>query len=88
MARSLGALSPRSISARATCPASEDVEMPIVVRLYERADLAGVISLCQQEGWPSFPADPDRAHRAMTAHGVTTVVAFGDEAVANVVGFA
>jgi len=64
------------------------VQVPVVVRLYERADLAGVISLCQKEGWTSFPADPDRAHRAMTAPGVTTVVAFGDEAEANVVGFA
>ena len=31
--------------------------------------------LCAQENWPSFPEDPARAHRALTAPGVTTVVA-------------
>lgn len=58
----------------------------VSIRIYQRADLAGVVGLCQQEGWPSFPADPERAHRAMTAAGVTTIVA--EEAGAGVVGFA
>jgi ribosomal protein S18 acetylase RimI-like enzyme len=53
--------------------------------LYERAHLGGVVALCQAEGWPSFPSDPERAHRAMTAAGVTTVVA---EATGAVIGFA
>jgi ribosomal protein S18 acetylase RimI-like enzyme len=38
--------------------------MAISIRIYERADLAGVIALCRQQGWPSFPADPERAHRS------------------------
>jgi predicted N-acetyltransferase YhbS len=47
--------------------------------------LAGVLKLCEAEGWPSFPADPARAVRALTAPGVVTVVAVeGGE----VVGFA
>jgi ribosomal protein S18 acetylase RimI-like enzyme len=54
-------------------------------RIYEREDLAGVVELCRAEGWPSFPADPQRAHRAMTAPGVTTVVAVDGSCV---VGFA
>jgi ribosomal protein S18 acetylase RimI-like enzyme len=52
---------------------------------YQRADLPGVIALCEAEGWPSFPADHERAHRVLTAPGVTTVVARDDE---RVVGFA
>jgi ribosomal protein S18 acetylase RimI-like enzyme len=62
--------------------------MAIGIRIYERADLAGVIALCRQQGWPLFPADPERAHRSMTAPGLTTVVAVDEEARAGVVGFA
>jgi ribosomal protein S18 acetylase RimI-like enzyme len=47
--------------------------------------LQGVIRLCEAEGWPSLPADPARAVRALTAPGVITVVAIDD---GEVVGFA
>ena len=47
--------------------------------------LAGVLRLCAAEGWPSFPDDPERATRVLTAPGVTTVVAFDN---GSVVGFA
>ena len=47
--------------------------------------LAGVLRLCVAEGWPSFPDDPARAIRVLTAPGVTTVVALDD---GSVVGFA
>lgn len=47
--------------------------------------LRGVLRLCEAEGWPSMPADPDQAVRALTAPGVLTVVAVADE---EVVGFA
>lgn len=40
--------------------------------------LPGILSLCEAEGWPSFPADPARAVRALTAPGVITVVAVED----------
>jgi ribosomal protein S18 acetylase RimI-like enzyme len=59
--------------------------MSVEVRPYRREDLEGVLKLCEAEGWPSFPADPPRAHRALTAPGVTSVVA---AAGAEVVGFA
>ena len=55
------------------------------VRRFRPDDLDGVIALCAAEGWPSFPEDPARALRALTAPGVTTVVA--DQA-GRVVGFA
>ncbi|WP_082469172.1 GNAT family N-acetyltransferase [Sciscionella sediminilitoris] len=47
--------------------------------------LEGVLRLCIAEEWPSFPADPERALRILTAPGVTTVVAVED---GNVLGFA
>lgn len=47
----------------------------ILLRPYARGDLPGVIELCEAEGWPSFAEDPERAHRALTAPGVVTVVA-------------
>jgi len=54
-------------------------------RRFLRSDLRGVLRLCEQENWPSFPEDPGRANRALTAPGVTTIVAVEGEAV---VGFA
>ena len=47
--------------------------------------LPGVLRLCRAEGWPSLPADPERAVRALTAPGVVAVVAVED---GEVVGFA
>jgi len=44
-------------------------------REYADADLPGIIALCVAEGWPSYPEDPARAHRALTAPGATAVVA-------------
>jgi ribosomal protein S18 acetylase RimI-like enzyme len=55
------------------------------VRLFRPEDLGAVVALCASEGWPSFPEDPARALRALTAPGVTTVVA---EHGGRVVGFA
>jgi predicted N-acetyltransferase YhbS len=55
------------------------------VRPYERQDLPGIIAICEAEGWPSLPADADRAHRILTNPGVTTFVAVDAGAV---VGFA
>lgn len=52
---------------------------------YARADLDGVVSLCNAEGWRSLAADPERAHRVLTAPGVTAVVARDGS---DVVGFA
>jgi len=56
-----------------------------IVRPFAAGDLSEVIELCAAEGWPSFPEDPARALRALTAPGVTTVVAVDQ---GGVVGFA
>ena len=53
------------------------------IRLFQSGDLDGVIALCAAEGWPSFPEDPARALRALTAPGVTTVVAADDGQIAG-----
>jgi len=55
------------------------------VRRFEPRDLDGVVALCAAEGWPSFPENPARALRALTAPGVTTIVADAD---GRVLGFA
>jgi len=53
---------------------------------YERGHLLGIVALCEAEGWPSFPADHERAHAVLTAPGVTAVVALDDDG--EVIGFA
>jgi GNAT superfamily N-acetyltransferase len=57
--------------------------MALQLRRYSFGDLQGVLRLCEREGWPTLPADPDRAHRALTAPGVTTVVAEEDGSLAG-----
>ncbi len=52
---------------------------------YQRAFLQGVIDICLEQGWQSYSSDIERTHRALTAQGVTTVVAV-DEGI--VCGFA
>ena len=54
------------------CPTSEPIS-------------TAVLGLCVAEGLASFPADPHRPHRVLTAPGVTAVVAHEG---ADVVGFA
>lgn len=49
-------------------------------------DLTGLLALCETQGWPSLPADRARARRALTAPGVTTLVARSADLA--VVGFA
>lgn len=55
------------------------------IRTYAPADLAGVLRLSALEHWPSLVEDPARAHRALTAPGVVTMVAVEADAV---IGFA
>jgi ribosomal protein S18 acetylase RimI-like enzyme len=57
----------------------------VKVERYKRQHLERVVRLCAEEEWPSFPADPERAHRVLTAPGVTGVVAIEG---ADVIGFA
>jgi ribosomal protein S18 acetylase RimI-like enzyme len=55
------------------------------IRRYAAADLPGVLRLCAIEHWPSLLEDEARAHRALTAPGVTTMVAIGN---GSLLGFA
>ncbi len=66
-----------------TANAKENAAIGLVVLSAEH--LPWVLRLCEAAGWPSFPADPARALRALTAPGVVTVVAVED---GEVVGFA
>jgi len=52
---------------------------------FDASHLDSVVALCAAEGWPSFPADPARAARALVAPGVTSVVASDG---GEVIGFA
>lgn len=52
---------------------------------FAAAHLETILGLCETQGWPSLPADPARAQRALTAPGVTTVVAVDAD---EVIGFA
>jgi len=50
-----------------------------------RSHLDGILALLRVENWASYTEDPDLTWRALTAAGVTTVVALEGE---RVVGFA
>ena len=51
----------------------------------EEKHVQGVMRICEAEGWPSFLESADKTWRALSAPGVTTIVATqGDD----VVGFA
>ena len=59
--------------------------VPVRYEPFDRQHLGAILGLCRTQGWPSLPSDPVRAHQALTAPGVTTVVAVvADE----VIGFA
>jgi ribosomal protein S18 acetylase RimI-like enzyme len=45
---------------------------------YTRTHLDGLIALVAAEGWTEYSKDPERTHRALTAPGVTTLVAITD----------
>jgi ribosomal protein S18 acetylase RimI-like enzyme len=50
-----------------------------------REHLDGVVAICREEGWPSYATDREITWRALTAPGVSAVVALEDS---KVVGFA
>ena len=50
-----------------------------------RAHLAGLIELVAAEGWAEYTRDPERTYRALTAPGVTTLVAIAGERVIGVI---
>jgi GNAT superfamily N-acetyltransferase len=57
----------------------------IECRPIQEEDLAGVMALVAAEPWPAYTKDPHQTWRALTAPGVTTIVAAEN---GRVVGFA
>ena len=45
---------------------------------FAHAHLDGLIALIEEEGWTGYTDDLDRTYRALTAPGVTTLVAIAD----------
>jgi hypothetical protein len=45
---------------------------------FTRTHLDGLIALVAAEGWAEYSDDPERTYRALTAPGVTTLVAMSD----------
>jgi ribosomal protein S18 acetylase RimI-like enzyme len=56
-----------------------------MIESFSRAHLDGVIALVAAEGWMEYADDVERTCRALTAPGVTTLVAVDDEQVAGVI---
>jgi ribosomal protein S18 acetylase RimI-like enzyme len=52
---------------------------------FEQAHLDGLIALVAAEGWTEYTDDVQRTYRALTAPGVTTLVAIADERVAGAI---
>lgn len=65
------------------CGGPETLADGVRIVAYEAAHLEGILRLCAAQGWPSLPSDPERAGRALSAPGVTTVVALQHGAVAG-----
>jgi len=58
--------------------------MSSVIRFAEQ-HLPGVLALCEAEGWPSLPADPERALRILSTPSGSALVALDNK---DVIGFA
>jgi GNAT superfamily N-acetyltransferase len=52
---------------------------------FDRSHLNGILTLCQAEGWPSLPNDPERALGILGGERALTTVALDGD---TVVGFA
>jgi ribosomal protein S18 acetylase RimI-like enzyme len=52
---------------------------------FTRAHLTGVIALLTEEGWNEYGSDVERTHEALTAPGVTTLVAIAGQRIAGVI---
>lgn len=50
-----------------------------------KAHLDGLISLVAAEGWTEYTEDPGRTYRALTAPGVTTLIALDEERVVGAI---
>jgi ribosomal protein S18 acetylase RimI-like enzyme len=52
---------------------------------FSRVHLDGLVALVAGAGWTEYTEDPERTSRALSAPGVTTLVALGDERVVGAI---
>ena len=50
----------------------------VSIKPYAHVHLDGLIALVAAEGWSEYAEDAERTHRALSARGVTTLVALAD----------
>ena len=50
----------------------------VSIKPYAQVHLDGLIALVAAEGWTEYTEDAERTHRALSAEGVTTLVALAD----------
>jgi high-affinity K+ transport system ATPase subunit B len=50
----------------------------VSIKPYAQAHLDGLIALVAAEGWTEYTEDAEQTHRALSARGVTTLVALAD----------
>jgi len=50
----------------------------VSIKPYAQVHLDGLIALVAAEGWTEYTEDAERTHRALSAQGVTTLVALAD----------
>ena len=57
----------------------------VVIERFAQAHLDGLTALVAAEGWTEYTNDVERTYRALTAPGVTTLVAMADGQVAGAI---
>jgi ribosomal protein S18 acetylase RimI-like enzyme len=57
----------------------------VSIHPFARTHLDGVIRLVAAEGWNEYADDPEQTNRALSAQGVTTLVALAEEDVIGVI---
>lgn len=57
----------------------------VTITRFDHSQLAGILTLCEAEGWPSLPAEPERALGLLDGERAVTTVALDRDVV---VGFA
>jgi GNAT superfamily N-acetyltransferase len=57
----------------------------VTIARFDRSHLAGILTLCEAEGWPSLPTDPERALGILGGERALTAIALDGD---TVVGFA
>jgi hypothetical protein len=57
----------------------------VTITRFDRSHLTGILTLCEAEGWPSLPTDPERALGILGGERALTTVALDGD---TIVGFA